>query len=85
MCTLPEFLHGGREIEMSGTGRNTAPYNLAGYIDPVANSQGQDCGDWDTTGVLYSGMYGVVNTTLNIATKNSLSAFPFTYLWCCTD
>ncbi len=79
MCTAPEVISGGRQVETTGTNRYTTPYNTDGFVDPVGGSF--DCTDWtSTSGAAYVCRY---NTT--IACSEGGNCGVATRLWCCSD
>ena len=80
LCTVPEILEGGREIETTGTNRYTAPYDTFGWTDSIGGSL--DCTDWTSasgTAVLTCNY----NTTITCDTSTN-SCLSSLRIWCCS-
>ncbi len=87
MCTTTEFLVSGREIELSGDDRDTDPYNVAGLVDPVAESTARDCNGWTSVSAsdeYYYCSYST-STTCSISALIAGCDTGSFRVWCCSD
>ncbi len=80
LCTVPEFLEGGRQVETTGTNRYTTPYDTFGWADSIGGSL--DCSDW-TAAAGTSALTCKYNSTAacDTTTNSCLSSLR---IWCCS-
>jgi hypothetical protein len=81
MCDPSEFALGGLEVEMHGEGRETTPYNTAGWVDIKAGTDGLDCLGWSDNSAT-AGSTCSYTTTLACTTTACSTAVR---VWCCSD
>jgi len=84
MCTAPEVLTGGREIEDSGTGRDATIYNIAGDVDALADTAATDCTGWSTIGGTDDRYQCTIATTITCAVTANVCSGVHPQ-WCCSD
>lgn len=80
MCTFTEVNASGRQIEDSGTGRDTTPYSTVGWVDAVADISSIDCTGWSlTSGSGFQCSYSTSGWSCSTSTCTASSK-----VWCCS-
>lgn len=80
MCTISEFLEGGRRIE-NDKGLNPT-YAINGYVDPLEDSEGADCGGWESgSGYSTQCYYNYIDAICTLASACDGND----NVWCCSD
>lgn len=84
MCTVAEFLSGGRRIEDTGTDRDATVSGVDGFVDPGDDSTTIDCNGWNSNSA--SDEVFACNiakaTSCSVIANNCSVSFP---TWCCSN